>query len=219
MYWNQFGEFESGCKGLKGMRVKPSPPPPPPTPFQFFCRLVYLNPQFPETEICRWIPITLLTTIILSKILHLSRFYIDRATGWVCKQHKSRLFTTACLPFREKIIISLAFNLLKLGLTSAFGALNYPTKERKPRDFTSSLKIIFSANSGGIWDPLLLASTPIDIIYSAPTTTHFCAVLYIVNLNCKRSWLKVWQLQIVVSLTLNSNLNKDLNSIGQRSPR
>ena len=57
---------------------------------QILCRLVYLNPQFPETDICRWLPITLLTTTILSKILHLSRFNIDRATGWVCKQHKSR---------------------------------------------------------------------------------------------------------------------------------
>ena len=32
MYWNQFGEFESGYKGLKGTSVKPSPPPPTPSP-------------------------------------------------------------------------------------------------------------------------------------------------------------------------------------------
>jgi len=113
------------------------------------------------------------------------------------------LFTTACLPFREEIIVSLAFNLLKLRLTSAFGALNYPTKG-KPRDLASSLKIIFSANSKSIWGPL---PTPIDIIYSAPATTNF-AVLYIVKLNCKRSSLKVWQLQKVVSLTLNSNFKQ-----------
>ena len=41
------------------------------------------------------------------------------------------LFTTVCLPFREEIIISLAFSLLKLRLTSAFGAFNYPTKGKK----------------------------------------------------------------------------------------